>query len=134
MKSRDIALLILFGSAFWFAGTLFYRVRGPMIFETTNLRYWINFLATPIVSSALCILLLNSLRIPDAQWAAASLLIALPGMAGEALILSRFTFFLPRMHEESGGNYGALLFASYALLLVIGEIVTMRVAGTGRQG
>jgi len=125
MKARDILLLVLFGSGFWCAGTLFYRVRGPMIFESTSLRYWINFFVTPIVTSAVCILLLKLLRIPAPQWATAALLIALPGMVGEAWMLPRFTVLLPQMHAESGGRLGALLFASYALFLGLCEVVTL---------
>jgi hypothetical protein len=30
------------------------------------------------------------------------------------------------MHAESGGKYGAFLFASYALLLTVAEIVTLK--------
>jgi len=125
MKSRDILLLILFGSGFWCAGTLFYRVRGPMIFESTSLRYWLNFIFTPIACAAVCILLLKLLRIPARQWAAAALLIALPGMVGEAWMLPRFTVLLPQLHAESGGRLGALLFASYALFLGLCEVVTL---------
>ena len=123
MKPQTILFLILFGLGFWLAGTLFYRVRGPMVFESTNLRYWINFALTPIVSTAVCILLLKMLRLPARQWPGAALLIALPGMFGEALILSSFTTFMPRMSIGSGGRYGALLFASYALFLTICEFI-----------
>jgi hypothetical protein len=134
MRLRDILLLFLFGSGFWLAGTLFYRARGQSVFETTNLRYWINFIVTPVVSAAICVLLLKTLHLPDPQWAAAALLIAIPGMIGEALILSRFTIFLPRMHVESGGRYGALLFASYALFLSLCEVVTLRAGRTSFPG
>jgi hypothetical protein len=47
-------------------------------------------------------------------------------MFGEALLLSRFATFMPRMHPETGGKYGAFLFATYALFLTIAEIVTIR--------
>jgi hypothetical protein len=123
MKPQNILSLILFGFVFWLLGTLFYRVRGPMVFETTSLRYWINFALTSTVSTAVCILLLKILRLPAQQWPAAALLIALPGMFGEALILSSFTTFMPRMNIGSGGKYGALLFASYALFLTICEFI-----------
>lgn len=57
--------------------------------------------------------------------ASAALLIALPGMFGEAVLLSRFATFMPRMRLETGGKYGAFLFATYALFLTIAEIVTV---------
>jgi hypothetical protein len=126
VKSHDKLFFLLFGLVFWVVGTLWYEVRGQAVFESTSLRYWINFVLTPVVSSAICILLLRVRHVPSAEWAAASLLIAIPGMFGEAVILSRFALFMPRMHAEMGGKYGALLFASYGLLLTITEIVTLR--------
>jgi hypothetical protein len=122
----DKLLFVLFGAAFWVIGTIWYEWRGPHVFESTNLRYWINFAATPIVTAVICILLLRWRHVPGAEWASAALLIALPGMFGEAALLSRFATFMPRMHPETAGKYGAFLFAAYALFLAIAEIVTIR--------
>jgi hypothetical protein len=47
-------------------------------------------------------------------------------MFGEAALLSHFAIFMPRMHPETAGKYGAFLFAAYALFLAIAEIVTIR--------
>jgi hypothetical protein len=63
---------------------------------------------------------------PAADWGSAALLLALPGMFGEAALLSRFAAFMPRMRPETAGRYGAFLFATYALFLTIAEIVTVR--------
>ena len=60
------------------------------------------------------------------EWASAGLLIALPGMFGEAVLLSRFAAFMLRMRPETAGRYGAFLFATYGVFLTIAEIVTMR--------
>ena len=123
---QDRILLLLFGSVFWVAGTLWFAVRGATIFETTRFRYWVNFILTPLVSAGVCLAVLRWRHIPVAEWASAALLIALPGMFGEALILSRFSAFMPRMQAASAGRYGALLFAAYALFLFIAEVVTFR--------
>jgi len=128
MKPIDKVGFFLFGAVFWIAGTVLYRARGSMIFETTNRRYWINFVLTPVFSAALCLLLLKIRGIPRADWTAAALLIALPGMFGEALILSRFGAFMPGMQLATAGRYGALLFASYGLFLLIAELVTLKAA------
>jgi hypothetical protein len=128
MSMRDKLFFTLFGLGFWIVGTIWYEYRGPRVFETSSLNYWINFFITPVVSAAVCILLLRWRQVPAAEWASAGLLIALPGMFGEAALLSRFAVFMPRMHPESGGKYGAFLFASYALFLTIAEIVTIRVS------
>jgi len=47
VKAQDIALLLVFGIVFWIAGTIWYEMRGPLVFETTSARYWINFVLTP---------------------------------------------------------------------------------------
>jgi hypothetical protein len=132
MRMQDKLLFALFGAAFWVVGTIWYEWRGPHVFETSSQRYWINFVITPIVTAAICIVLLGWRHVPAAEWASAALLIALPGMFGEAVLLSRFSSFMPRMHPETAGKYGAFLFASYALFLTIAEIVTVRASGPVR--
>jgi len=128
MKFSDITILLLFGLTFWVLGTLYYVSRGHLILETTTLRYWINFIATPIISTVICFVLLRFRHIAPRNWASASLLIALPGILGEVLILARFTTYMPRMLPETAGSYGAFLFLSYGLLLAISEAVTLRAA------
>jgi hypothetical protein len=126
MKTNDKLMFVLFGAAIWVIGTIWYQQRGPQVFERTSQVYWINFAITTIVTAGICILLLRWRHVPAAEWASAALLIALPGMFGEALLLSRFATFMPRMHPETAGKYGAFLFATYALFLTIAEIVTIR--------
>jgi len=126
MRSREIVLLLGFGLFFWIAGTLWYERTGPRVFETTAIRYWINFIVTPVVSTAGCLLILRWRQIPAPEWASAILLIALPGMFGEAILLSNFSTLMPKMQLASAGKYGAFLFATYALVIGIAEIVTLR--------
>ena len=126
MKPFDKLLFPLIGLAFWVGGTILYEFRGKYIFEGSNLRYWINFVLTPVVTTAICILILKWRHTPVTDWASAALLIALPGMFGEAVLLSRFAVFMPRMRPETAGRYGAFLFATYALFLTIAEIVSAR--------
>ncbi len=126
MRGREIGLLLGFGLVFWISGTLWYERSGPRVFETTAIRYWVNFVITPIVTSAVCILILRWRQIAASQWASATLLIAIPGMLGEAVLLSHFSVLMPRMQEASAGKYGAFLFATYALVLGIAEIVTLK--------
>jgi hypothetical protein len=125
MKPFDKLLFPLLGIVFWVAGTVLYEFRGHHVFESSSQRYWINFIATPIVTTVACILILKWRHIPASEWALASLLIALPGMFGEAALLSRFAAFMPRMRPETAGKYGAFLFATYALFLTIAEIVAI---------
>jgi len=126
MKPFDKFLFLLFGLGFWVVGTIWYELRGPRVFESGPQRYWINFVVTPVVTAVVCILILKWRQVPAAHWASAALLIALPGMFGEAALLSQFARLMPRMRPESAGKYGAFLFAAYALFLTISEIVTVR--------
>jgi hypothetical protein len=126
MRGREIALLLVFGVVFWSAGTLWYEVHGPRVFEGTAVRYWVNFALTPIVTSAVCIAILRWMHVAPAHWASAMLLVAIPGMLGEAVLLANFSTLMPRMHETSAGRYGAFLFTTYALVLSIAEIVALR--------
>jgi hypothetical protein len=128
MREREIAGMLVFGAMFWIAGTLWYEWRGSQVFETSAVRYWINFILTPVVTAAVCILILRWRHIEAAQWASTMLLVAIPGMLGEALLLSHFSAMMPRMQPASAGKYGAFLFATYALVLGIAEIVTLRAA------
>jgi len=56
------------------------------------------------------------------------LLLAIPGMIGEAVVLSNLGTFTPRIQAASGGRYGAFLFATYAAVLGIAEFATLRSA------
>jgi hypothetical protein len=110
----------------WILGSVYYAYRGPAVLETTSLRYWISFFISPLVSAIICIAILKLRQVPPAAWASGALLLAIPGMIGEAVVLSHLSAFMPRIHASSGGRYGAFLFASYALVLGIAEVVTLR--------
>jgi hypothetical protein len=126
MKAQDIALLLGLGLVIWLVGTLYYASRGALILETTSFRYWLAFAISPIFSALLCVAILKWRHIPAPHWTSAMLLLAIPGMIGEALILSHWSFFMPKLHPASGGKYAAFLFATYALVLALAEFVTLR--------
>jgi len=128
MKPHDVVLLLLLGLAIWILGTIYYAYAGHQVLETTPARYWLSFAASPILSAAMCIAILRWRHIPSSEWAVAMLLLAIPGMIGEAAVLSNLGTFMPRIQEASGGRYGAFLFATYAVVLGIAEFVTLRAA------
>src|SRR5438552_17119076 len=126
MKPKESALLFFVGLTIWVLGTVYYAYRGGGVLEPTDFRYWANFVVSPLVSAAICIAILRWRHILPSDWATAMLLLALPGMIGEAVVLSHLTRFMPRLHATSGGRYGAYLFATYAVVLGLAEIVTLR--------
>jgi hypothetical protein len=125
MKRNDVALMFVLGFVIWLAGTIYYAYRGPAILETTRIRYWGAFGISSILSGVLCIGILRWRHIAPPNWASAALLLVLPGMVGEVIALSNLSTFIPNLHAASAGKYGAFLFASYALVLAIGEAVTL---------
>ena len=131
MNRKEGMLLSLLGFVIWAVGTVYYAYQGPRVLETTEARYWVSFFVSPIVSAAICLWILRRRRIPPANWANAMLLLAIPGMIGEAVVLSHLGTFMPRLHAESGGKYGAYLFATYGLVLGMAEMVTLRAKQMG---
>jgi hypothetical protein len=128
MKMQECMLLLSFGLAIWIFGTIYYAFVGHRVLETTPVQYWVSFVISPITSAAFCILILRWRHIAPSNWAVAMLLLAIPGMVGEAVVLSNLGTFMPRIQEASGGRYGAFLFATYAVVLGIAEFVTLRSA------
>ena len=126
MKGQDVALLLVLGLVIWIIGTVHYANHGPAVLETTSLRYWRAFIISPIASAVLCIAILRWRHIAPTNWASAMLLLAIPGMIGEAVVLSHLSTFMPKLQATSGGRYGAFLFATYALVLGLAEVVTLR--------
>ena len=126
MKTPDSILLFVLGFIVWILGSVYYAYRGPSVLETTSLRYWISFFISPLLSAVLCIAILKLRHVPPTAWASGMLLLAIPGMIGEPVVLSHLSTFMPRIHASSGGRYGAFLFATYALVLGIAEVVTLR--------
>ena len=126
MRALDVTLLCVFGVAIWIIGTLYYAHAGPAVFETTGRRFWLNFVAAPLASAVVCMTILHWLHIARADWAAAALLLAIPGMIGEAAVLSNLTTFMPNLQPASGCRYGAFLFVVYAAVLGMAEAVTLK--------
>ena len=128
MKIQECMLLLSIGLIIWICGTIYYAYTGHGVLETTQVRYWVSFAISPIISAALCILILRWRHVDQSNWAVAMLLLAIPGMMGEAIVLSNLGTFMPRIQETSGGRYGAFLFATYAVVLSIAEFATLRSA------
>ena len=128
MKIQECTLMLSLGLIIWILGTIYYAYAGHQVLETTPARYWVSFAISPIISAAFCIFILRWRHIASSNWAVAMLLLAIPGMVGEAVVLSHLATFMPRIQEASGGRYGAFLFATYAVVLGIAEFATLRSA------
>ena len=128
MKTQECVVLLSLGLGIWFLGTIYFVYAGHHVLETTPAQYWVGFAVSPIISAALCILILLWRHVAPSNWAVAMLLLTIPGMIGEAMVLANLGTFMPRIQEASGGRYGAFLFATYAVVLGIAEFATLRSA------
>jgi uncharacterized membrane protein YdjX (TVP38/TMEM64 family) len=128
MNLQQCIVLFVLGLLIWTLGSVYYAYVGPQVLETTRLHYWISFWISPVVSTILVVVILRLFHVAPRNWALAALLIAIPGMIGEAVVLSHLSTFMPRIQESSGGRYGAFLFATYAVVLGIAEYVTLKAA------
>jgi uncharacterized membrane protein len=126
MNLQNRIVLVALGLLVWILGSVYYANIGPRILETTKLHYWVNFWLSPVLSTILVLVIFRLLHVTPSSWASAALLIAIPGMIGEAVVLSHLSTFMPRIQESSGGRYGAFLFATYATVLGIAEFVTWK--------
>jgi hypothetical protein len=129
MKTQDAVFLFVAGLIVWSLGTVYYWAHGVRFLEATSVRYWLNFFLPAILSAAICAGILRWRHIAPADWASAMLLLAVPGMIGEAVVLSHLATFMPRLQAALGGPYGAFLFTTYALVLGVAEVVTLRARG-----
>jgi Family of unknown function (DUF5367) len=126
MNSQHVILLLILGLFIWVLGTVYFAYAGPAIMETTGLAYWVSFALSPLLAAAICVVILRWCHIPSVDWASAMVLLAVPGMFGEAVVLTHLGIFMPRLHATSGGKYGAFLFATYAVVLGVAEFVSLR--------
>src|ERR1700733_7254576 len=126
MRRHDVVQLLLIGFTLWILGSIYYAYRGQRVLEGSRMHYWIAFFVSPIVTAVICVAILKMKNVPAPMWASAMLLLAIPGMVGEAVVLSHLSVFMPRIQASSGGRYGAFLFATYALVLGTAEVVTLR--------
>jgi len=63
MKAKESALLFFLGLTIWVLGTVYYGYRGAAVLETTDLRYRLSFIVSPVLSAAICIGILRWRRL-----------------------------------------------------------------------
>lgn len=125
MTTREQVLLLAAGLLMWAVGTLYFGQRGQALLATAG-RFWTAAILTAMASAAGCLALLYWRQVPPRDWAAAALLLAIPGLFGEVAALSFAKSLLPRLETTSMGRYAALLFLAYGVVLSLAEIVSLR--------
>ena len=117
-RPQDIRFFAILGVLMWGVGTAVYRIAGPLFFEASPLVYWSNVLLTAVTFCLALRLLLRVRGVEPEGWLTAALAFALPGMAGEVLVLAHFGDVMNRMRPETAGRYAAYLFAGYCAFIL----------------
>jgi hypothetical protein len=112
----------------WALGTLVYRAAGPVFFEASPVVYWLNVLLTAVTFCAALRIVLRARRVAPSGWLSSALAFALPGMAGEVLVLAQFSDVMIRMRPETAGRYAAYLFAGYTAFILFAGMAARREA------
>lgn len=119
MTSSDRRFFLILGVVLWTAGTLLYRSRGTMLFESGAFIYWANFAMTVIAFCAVFIQSATRRKICRGDWPAAALTMAVPGLFGESITMLQFPTILPALRADSAAPYAAFLFGGYGLFLLV---------------
>src|SRR5262245_31026438 len=97
----------LLGVVLWAGGTLLYRNLGTMLFESGLIVYWTNFAVTVVAFCAVFMQSASRRKIPREHWPTTALLMAVPGLFGEAITLLQFAAILPALRTETAASYAA---------------------------
>ena len=112
-------LFVAIGFALWLLATVVFRLAGHHFFladEPAALA--LLWLLTVIALIALATALFRWRRLSRAQQFEAAALMAIPGMALDALVTQGFALVFPNMPPEAAGSFGAWLLLAYASALI----------------
>lgn len=125
-RDQDVRFFAVLGLLMWAIGTAIYRAAGPLFFEAAPIVYWLNVLLTAVTFCAALWAVLRARRVAPHGWLSAALAFALPGMAGEVIVLAHFSDVMIRMRAETAGRYSAYLFAGYTVFILFAGIAARR--------
>jgi hypothetical protein len=119
-----IARWVIAGFLLWLAITVPFRMAGEQFFIKGGVS-WL-FLVAPPVMFVLTYLLLKIFRVEPNDRAEAAGVFALPGLVIGIYQMNSFNAVFPNLDTSLNGEFAALMFASYAAIIIAG-IVTSRI-------
>ena len=115
-----VARWMIAGIVLWLAITFAFRTVGEDVFATGSGGIpWLS-MTLPIIMFALTWLLLTIFRVNPTDRAEAASIFAVPGLLGGIYEINSFGFVFPNLDPGLGPQFAALMFASYAAMIVAG--------------
>lgn len=126
-----IARWMIVGFVLWLVVTLAFRFVGEDIFTTgpSGNISWL-FMTLPFIMFALTFLLLKLFKVDPSDRAEAASIFAVPGLLIGIYEINSFPFVFPNLDPALGPSFSALMFASYAAVIIAG-IVSSRLHTLG---
>ncbi len=128
-----IARWMIVGGVLWLLVTLAFRFVGQLGFTAGRDGVTWAFLLLPLLMFALTWLTLNIFRVDPSDRAEAASIFAVPGLLFGIYEINSFAAVFPNLDPSLGPQFSALMFASYAAVIIAG-IVSSRLQSIGGSG
>lgn len=110
------------GFAFWIAIALAFRFVGEMGFQPGPGGVSWLFMTMPLALLVLTYLVLKIMRVAPTDRSEAASIMAVPGLLVGIYEINSFTNLFPNLDPSLGSEFAALMFASYAAVIVAGIV------------
>lgn len=114
-------LLAGIGFGIWLGATMLFRVAGHLFFFYENTAFIIGlWIVTAIALIGVAVGIFRWQKIAPEHRYQAAILLALPGMLGDAIAVQLFPMVFPNMNVDADGAFAAWLLWAYASVLFTG--------------
>jgi len=110
------------GFAFWIALAAAFGAFGGMVLQPGPGGVTWAFLTLPIALLVLTYLVLKIMRVPQTDRSEAATTIAVPGFLVGLYEIDRFGALFPNLDPSLGSEFGALMFACFAAVIIAGIV------------
>ncbi|MES1200222.1 MAG: DUF5367 family protein [Pseudomonadota bacterium] len=127
-----IARWLIVGFVLWIAVSVAFRFAGQDLLQAnTGGVAWL-FMLLPLILFAVTYALLIMFKVDPSDRAEAASIFALPGLLLGIYEINSFRFVFPNLDIALGQQFAALMFASYAAVIICG-IVSSRLQAIGAK-
>ncbi len=115
-----IARWLIVGIVIWAAITAVFRYFGAQFFHPGSIAW--SFILLPIIVFLVTFLAFKLLKVNITDRGEAAAIMALPGLLAGIYEINSFQFVFPNLDPALGPSFSALMFASYAAVIIAGLI------------
>jgi len=126
-----IARWMIAGFVLWLLVTVAFRFVGEDVLNSSGVS-WL-FMVLPVIMFMLTWGLLTVFKVDATDRAEAAGIFAVPGLVGGVYEINSFRFVFPDVDASLGPSFSALMFASYAAVIIAG-ILSSRLNTTSAGG